>query len=199
MKSNILPMLNNVTTPYQLWHHSNDPINLELIPIIPFGSIVMAHVPVHLQSTLSPKSIRMIAVGSTLIYQGGILLYNPITNKFATRRTFKQIGPFDISTNNAEYTVSYEEDGIPLDNTLDVPPTSIDSSNNLDDYNYLINTCHTDDEDHRLYRILKLDIINTNTDRDIIVGYRQHILKNNKLDHTDTDIDVPYHINDLSV
>ena len=57
MKSNLLPMLNSVNTPYQLWHESTDPINLDLFPMLPFGSIVMAHVPVHLQSTLHPNSI----------------------------------------------------------------------------------------------------------------------------------------------
>jgi hypothetical protein len=73
--------------------------------MLPFGSIVMAHVPVHLQSTLHPKSIRMIAVGSSLIHQGGILLYNPLTNKVVTRRTCKQLGPVDITSDTTEYTV----------------------------------------------------------------------------------------------
>ena len=60
-----------------------------LFPILQFGSIVMTHVPVDLQSTLHPKSICMIAVGSFMVHQGGILLYNPLTNKVVTRRTFK--------------------------------------------------------------------------------------------------------------
>ena len=60
-----------------------------------------------------------------------------------------------------------------------------------------MNTVHTDDEDNRLYRILNIDIIGSDTDGDIIVGYRQHVFNNNKLDPTDTDIDVPYHINDF--
>jgi hypothetical protein len=71
MKSNLLPMINSFLTPYQLWTESTDPISLDLIPMLPSGSIAMAHVPVHLQSTLHPKSIRMIAVGSSLIHQGG--------------------------------------------------------------------------------------------------------------------------------
>ena len=98
MKSNILPMINMRTTPYQLWNETFDPINLDLFPILPFGSIVMAHISVHLQSTVHPKSIGMIAVGSSLIHQGGILLYNPLTNKVVTRRTFKQLGPADITS-----------------------------------------------------------------------------------------------------
>lgn len=197
MKSNIIPMINTSKTPYQLWNNSNDPINLDLIPMVPFGSIVMAHVPVHLQSTLHPKSIRMIAVGSSLIHQGGLLLYNPLTNKVVTRRTFKQIGPIDVTTIIPQYTVEYEEDGITLDNPLNVTPITIINSHNLDDYTYLLNTVHKDDEDHKLYRIINIDIINSETDGDIIVGFRQHVLHNNKLDPNDADIDVPYHINDL--
>jgi hypothetical protein len=86
LKSNILPMLHMSTTPYQLWNEKIDPINLDLFPMLPFGSIVMTHVPVHLQSTLHPKSIHMIAVGSSLIHQGGIILCNPLTNKVVTNR-----------------------------------------------------------------------------------------------------------------
>ena len=52
----------------------------------------------------------MIAVGSSLIHQGGILLYNPLTNKVVTRRTFKQLGPADITSTIPNYTVDYEEE-----------------------------------------------------------------------------------------
>ncbi len=58
-------------------------------------------------------------------------------------------------------------------------------SYNIDDYRYLLHTTHTDDDDHRLYKIINIDIIDSDTDGDIIVGYRQHILPNNKLDHSD--------------
>ncbi len=119
----------------------------------------MAHVPVHLQSTLPPKSIRMIAVGFPLIHQGGILLYNPLTNKVVTRCTLKQIGPVDVPTIIPQYTVDYEEDGIPLVNSLNVMPIPIIRSNNLADYDYLLHTIHKDDEDNKLYKIISLDII----------------------------------------
>ncbi len=65
----------------------------------------------------------MIAVGSSLVHQGGILLYNPLTYKVVTRRTFKQIGPVHVTSIIPEYTVDYEEDRIPLENSLNVPPT----------------------------------------------------------------------------
>jgi hypothetical protein len=71
------------------------------------------------------------------------------------------------------------------------------SSNNLDDYKYLLYTIHIDDDNHQLYKIIKIDIITTDTDGDIIVGYRQHILPNHHLDPSDADTDIPYHIHDL--
>ncbi len=48
-----------------------------------------------------------------------------------TRRTFKQLGPVDFTSDTTEYTVNYEEDGITLNNTLDVPPIAINSSINF--------------------------------------------------------------------
>ncbi len=46
-------------------------------------------------------------------------------------------------------------------------------------------------------KIITIDIIDSDNDGDIIVGYRQHVLHNNKLVHSDTDNDIPYHIHDL--
>ncbi len=42
LKSNILPMINMLTAPYQLWNESPEPINLDFFPMLPFGSVVMA-------------------------------------------------------------------------------------------------------------------------------------------------------------
>ncbi len=47
------------------------------------------------------------------------------------------------------------------------------------------------------YIILSKWILFSDNVGDIIVGYRQHILPNNKLDHSDIDTDIPYHIYDL--
>jgi hypothetical protein len=100
-----------------------------------------------------------------------------LANKVVTTRTFKQLGPVDVTSIIPGYTVDYEEDGIPLENSLDVTPIPIISTDNIDDYRYLLDTTHTDDED-------------------IIVGYRQNVLHNDKF-HSDTDNDIPYRIHDL--
>jgi hypothetical protein len=122
-----------------------------------------------------------------------------LTNKVVTRRTFKQLDPVDVTSIIPDYTVDYEENGTPLENPLDVTTIPIITSDNIDDYRYLIHTTHIDDEDHRLYKIIKIDIIDSDNDGDTKVGYRQHVLHNYKLDHsdTDTDNDIPYHIYDL--
>ncbi len=65
-----------------------------------------------------------------------------------TRWTFKQLGPVDITSDTTEYTINYEEEGIPTDSSLNVPILPIITSNNLDDYKYLLHTIHTDDDDH---------------------------------------------------
>ena len=69
------------------------------------------------------------------------------------------MGPIDVTSNIPEYTVDYLEDGIPIDSTLNVPILPITTSNNLDDYKYLIHTIHTDDDDHQLYKIKIIDMI----------------------------------------
>ena len=61
-----------------------------------------------------------------------------------------------------------------------MPSTPIDFPNQLEDYKYLLQTIHKDDEDHKLYRIIKTDIIDSDADGEIIVGYRQRISPNNK-------------------
>ncbi len=76
-------------------------------------------------------------------------------------------------------------------------PIPLTISDNIVDYKYLLHTIHTNDEDNKLFKIIKRDIIDTDTDCAIIVGYRQHILPNYKLDHSDTDNDIPYHIYNL--
>ncbi len=73
-----------------------------------------------------------------MLHQGGILLYNPLTNKVVTRRTFKQLGPVDVTSIIPDYTVDYEEDGIPLEHSLDVTPIHIITSDNINDYRYLL-------------------------------------------------------------
>ena len=106
-KSNFLPKqrLGWKTSAF-LWNGSV--LNVKKTPIIPFGSIVMAHVPTKLQTGLGARSFTTIAIGSTPGIKGGILLYNPKTKRTVVRRTFKVIGPDLPPPSNAPMHITFE-------------------------------------------------------------------------------------------
>ena len=78
-------------TPISFWDES--PVDLLTTPYIPFGSIVMAHIPVELQTVLGGRSFRTYSVGCAPNHKGGLLLFNPQTKRYIIRRTFKILGP----------------------------------------------------------------------------------------------------------
>jgi len=80
-------------------------------PLIPFGSIVYAHVPLTLQGTLSDKSIETYYVGFADGRHGGILLWNPKTLHAITRRSFKVSGPVKQQPSELTYEAAYEDNG----------------------------------------------------------------------------------------
>ena len=76
---------------YRLWHGIDpDTINH---PILPFGTVVMAHVPLALQNTFSGAAVVTYYIGCAIDYHGGLLLWNPTTLKSCIRRTYKVLGP----------------------------------------------------------------------------------------------------------
>ena len=76
---------------YQLWFGTTP--DLTHHPILPFGTIVMAHVPLHLQNKFSGAAKLTYYVGCAPEYYGGILLWDPNTTKTCVRRTYKVLGP----------------------------------------------------------------------------------------------------------
>ena len=80
------------STPYALWHgHKPD---LDTMPMIPFGSVVMAHVPLKQQDTYGDRAILNYAVGVALRHKGakgGSILFSPLTKREVIRRTYKII------------------------------------------------------------------------------------------------------------
>jgi hypothetical protein len=96
------------------------PIDVQNIPIIPFGSIVMAHIPLEMQTKNGPRSTTTYCVGSARDYKGGLLLFNPETKHTIVRRTFKVMGP---------QLPSLPSTTIPT--TLVLDPTVIDAPSHL--------------------------------------------------------------------
>ena len=87
-KINLHPRLSHpTTTPYETWHGRK--MDLKSTPLIPFGTMVQAHVPLSLQTALSGRSFPTYAVGTCPNHRGGILLFNPRTMRTIVRRSFK--------------------------------------------------------------------------------------------------------------
>ena len=91
-KANLMGSVHGSTAcPYELW--TGEKPDLLTLPMIPFGSIVMAHVPVKQQSIGSPKSILHYVVGTAMGHQKGLRLFNPKTKRDIIRRAYKTLGP----------------------------------------------------------------------------------------------------------
>ena len=92
-KYSTLPNSNlpNHASPYMLWFGKT--VDVLAIPIVPFGSVVMGHIPLDLQTKSGHRSTLTYCVGSATDYKGGLLLFNPVTYKTIIRRTFKVLGP----------------------------------------------------------------------------------------------------------
>ena len=108
--------------PASLW--GSDSINLRKTPMVPFGTIVMAHVPTKHQTGLGANSFEAIAVGCTPGTKGGLLLYNPKSKRTICRRTFKIIGPI--------LPVASEPIHIELPRSTEVPDVLEDTSDATD-------------------------------------------------------------------
>ena len=80
MKANMMGSVHGPSKcPHELWTgHKPDLLKL---PMIPFGSVVMAHVPLDQQTTDGPRSIRHYAVRTAPGHLGGLLLFNPVTKR----------------------------------------------------------------------------------------------------------------------
>jgi hypothetical protein len=76
-----------------LWGTSKP--NLKNCPILPFGTRVLAHLPLKLQTALSGRAFPAIYVGRAPGVKGAIKLFNPSSKRTILRRTFKVLGPTD--------------------------------------------------------------------------------------------------------
>jgi len=106
----LLPSLSNPSISRGMaWGHSKP--SLKISPILPFGSRVLAHLPLTLQTALSGRAFPTIYVGRAPGVKGAVKLFNPATKRIILRRTFKVLGPVTIPTilTNIDIKVSGEE------------------------------------------------------------------------------------------
>ena len=101
-KENLLPKprLGHKSS-FSMWYGHD--FNLSTCPLLPFGSVVMAHVPVSQQVALGPRSFQTYAVGVAPGVKGGVRLYNPVTKRIIIRRSFKVVGPNPTVQSNFQF------------------------------------------------------------------------------------------------
>ena len=109
MKCNMIGSVHGPTAcPYELWYGRKP--DLLKLPMIPFGSAVMAHIPVAQQTVETGRSTLHYAVGTAQDHQDGLLLLNPKTKHGVIRRTYKILGPAPQPYTQPEYEMSAEGD-----------------------------------------------------------------------------------------
>lgn len=92
-KLNLLPAVSDSSTSAYIRWHDGKRIDLLKTPMMSFGTIVMAHEPLDLQTVLGGRSFETYYVGRAEGYKGGLTLFNPLTKRSIVRRTFKVLGP----------------------------------------------------------------------------------------------------------
>ena len=175
----------NGISPYEKWFNRKP--DMLKFPMLPFGSIVMAHIPLALQSAGSQRSEVTYCVGTSLDHKKGLRLYNPRTKKEIIRGTFKTIGPQHISKESINYEINVD------DSILELPSTEPEILSDVNDYKCLIGTEHVDPEDAILYRTT--EVVVEESDPEIgpqIVAYRRRVKPNGTLYPLNADDDWPY-------
>ena len=145
-KMNIMPHSDDPTTnAYSMWY--DKPYDMKKQPILDFGCIVMAHIPLKDQGMLTGRATETYYVGPhDNGRHGGLLLYNPITKHTIVRRTFRVMGPIRQDSPQLTYEAAYEDIG---DTTTFVTDTGSKVTllpQPTDDVPYLVDDSDSDDD-----------------------------------------------------
>jgi hypothetical protein len=127
-------------SPYQLFN--NKTIDARLSPMLPFGSIVVAQIPLSKQTLQTGRGIELIVVGRYDDGYEGILCFNPKTKRTITRRSIKFMGdhpvkglvfssPIDLEEPLSEDEYSDIISDIPLIVDAQKQPDIVPNNNNL--------------------------------------------------------------------
>ena len=108
-KMDLMPHATDPTTnSYLIWYGKS--YDMLKQPILEFGCIVMAHVPLALQGMLSGRAIETYYVGAHINGRhGGMLLFNPVTQRTIVRRTFRVSGPVRQGEAQLTYEAAYDD------------------------------------------------------------------------------------------
>ena len=206
-KENITCTMTDYISPYEKWNGIK--VDLPVTPMLPFGTVVMAHVPLDIQRTLGARAVKTYCIGTSIVHREGLLLYNPETHRVTVRRTYKAISPHDnVITPNEYETFENEHDS---DDNVDIeelvnPDTSISDiipphdeniqspeiEDELSNYTFLKDTYHIDRK--KIYKVTRVYVYEETND---IVINRREILPNGKLKKKTSSDNEPYHVKDI--
>jgi hypothetical protein len=82
------------TSPYQLYDKKTP--DALASPFLPWGTHIVGHIPIALQTTQSGRGKEYLYVGRDTTNFGAIQLLNPATNRVIHRRTFKVMGSHPV-------------------------------------------------------------------------------------------------------
>ena len=148
-KMDLMPHPKDPTTnSYHMWY--DKPYDMIKQPILDFGCIVMAHIPLKDQGMLTGRATETYYVGPhDNGRHGGLLLYNPKTKHTIVRRTFRVMGPIRQNSPQLIYEAAYE-------NANNTTTFITDTGNTItllpqpdDDTPDLVDDSDSDDEDDR--------------------------------------------------
>jgi len=141
-KNNILPhSTNHTTTPYEEWFGKK--VDLKNTPMLPFGTLVNAHIPLQLQQIFSGRAIETIAVGCAEHNIGGIQLFNPKTKRIIIRRTFKALGDKKLVSKDFNLPIEFES-------LADIDDKTIPQVKKINDSDTICPTKNTDNNNKQI-------------------------------------------------
>jgi len=126
----------NDQSPYSLYYGTS--YDLSKFPTFSFGSVVMGHLPLDLQTATSGRSDEWYFVGITHDFNSGIRLYCPNNKTTITRHSYKFLDTINltalvyvISDPNVVFNTSLPDDSFSNDTSVASPKEAGPISSNL--------------------------------------------------------------------
>ena len=123
MKANLMGCVHgSAQCPHELWTGKHP--NVLKLPMISFGSVVMAHIPLDQQTIDGSRSILHYAVGTAVGHPSGLRLISPATKRVVIQRTYKALRPGPQPNTKPEYEIVEEGDATETSVSVETPDVS---------------------------------------------------------------------------
>ena len=124
-KMDLMPhSTDNTTNAYSMWYGRE--YDMIKQPLLDFGCVVMAHIPLKDQGMLTCRALETYYVGPhDNGRHGGLFLYNPVTKHTIVRRTFRVMGPIRQVSPQLTYEAAYQDVKDTATYNQDVPNNNV--------------------------------------------------------------------------